>query len=229
MRKIAIIAAGGMGKRMGGTIPKQFMSIGGVPVLIRTLQRLYNYDANMRFVMVLPPDTINAWHQLNLQYTPPRGTHEIVVGGSERFFSIQNAVKYLAANGTSANDLVAVHDAVRPFVTTDVVAHCFETAARSGTAIPVIPLTDSVRLVDESGSHPMDRSTLRLVQTPQVFRFDWLYEAYTQPFNQHFTDDASAVEACGHTINLVDGNRDNIKLTTPFDLTIAEALLHSTK
>ena len=156
--------------------------------------------------------------------------HAIVKGGDTRFFSVKNGLDWLLAERRrkgeedSGLSLVAVHDGVRPFVSPEVVEACFDKAAVTGAVIPVVPMIDSLRETDEKGSHPVDRSRYMAVQTPQVFHLELLTKAYEQPYSSLFTDDASVVEAMGHAIDTVPGDRENIKITTPFDLLIAEAM-----
>lgn len=220
MEKTVIIVAGGRGERMGSVVPKQFLPLCGTPVLMHTLRAFAGYDPRMELVVVLPETQTAHWQRLCAEhrFTLP---HRIVTGGDTRFHSVRNG---LAACATSTA-LIAVHDGVRPLVTHDTIARCFDCAAHTGAAIPVVLLADSLRQVDESGSHACDRARYRLVQTPQVFRAEVLHRAYAQPFSPAFTDDASVVEATGHPVALVDGTPRNIKLTTPLDLAVAEAVL----
>ena len=218
----AIIVAGGKGLRMGGDVPKQFVPVKGLPVLMHTIARFRQYDPTIGITLVLPKDHQDYWRQLCRQYhfTEP---HAIADGGATRFHSSQSGVASLA--GADGTDLVAIHDGVRPFVSAGTIGRCFEAAARSGAAIPVLPVIDTLRLVGADGSgHNVLRSDYRVVQTPQTFRLQLLRRAFSQPFSERFTDDASVVEALGGRVEMVDGNRENIKLTTPFDLAVAEAL-----
>lgn len=221
MEKTVIIVAGGRGERMGSAVPKQFLPLCGTPVLMHTLRAFAGYDPCMELVVVLPETQTAHWQRLCAEhrFTLP---HRIVTGGDTRFHSVRNGL----AACTSAT-FIAVHDGVRPLVTRDTIARCFDCAGRTGAAIPVVPLADSLRQVDEGGSHACDRARYRLVQTPQVFRAEVLHRAYAQPFSPAFTDDASVVEAAGHSVSLVEGDPRNIKLTTPLDLAVAEAVLTS--
>ena len=222
MSDYAIIVAGGKGLRMGADLPKQFLPIGGRPVLMHTLEAFERAIPGITLVLVLPHDQQDFWRDLCRQhaFTLP---HTIVDGGRTRFHSVLNGLKSLTAS-LGADSLVAVHDGVRPFVSVDVIRRCYEAAREHGAAIPVVPVVETVRQLNPPSSTTLDRSLLRLVQTPQVFRLDLLCRAYEQPYRDAFTDDASVVEALGHPITLVEGNRENIKITTPFDLTVAEAL-----
>ena len=220
----AIIVAGGKGLRMGGDLPKQFMPIGGRPVLMRTLEAFATAIPDISLILVLPADQQAFWRDLCRQhaFTLP---HTVATGGATRFHSVLNGLNTIPAMEAAA--LVAVHDGVRPFVSPDVIRSTFYTAAKHGAALPVVPVVETLRELEDGTSATRDRSRYRLVQTPQVFRLDLLRRAYGQPYRDTFTDDASVVEALGHPIHLVEGNRENIKLTTPFDLTIAEAILSS--
>lgn len=215
-----LIVAGGRGTRMGGPQPKQFLELAGRPVLMHTLEAFDRWDASARLIVVLPEDQINTWKRLCEAHVFGR-THHVVAGGETRFHSVRNGLGAVASNG-----LIAVHDGVRPLVAPSVIAACFAAAADGGAAVPVVPVVESVREVDaDGGSRPVDRTRLRVVQTPQVFRADVLRAAYCLPYDPRFTDDASVVEASGVAVRLVPGNRENIKLTTPMDLLLAEQLM----
>ena len=215
-----LIVAGGRGTRMGGPQPKQFLELAGRPVLMHTLEAFDRWDASARFIVVLPEDQIDTWKRLCEAHVFGR-IHRVVAGGETRFHSVRNGLGAVASNG-----LIAVHDGVRPLVAPSVIAACFAAAADGGAAVPVVPVVESVREVDaDGGSRPVDRARLRVVQTPQVFRADVLRAAYCLPYDPRFTDDASVVEASGVAVRLVPGNRENIKLTTPMDLLLAEQLM----
>ena len=213
-----IIVAGGKGLRMGGEIPKQFLPIGGKPVLMRTLERFREYSKDLQIILVLPEAQQDYWHQLcekyhfNVDYT-------LANGGETRFHSVQNG---LAKVPEDAQGVVGVHDGVRPFVAIDVIRACYETARTKKAVIPVTPVVETLRHINEGTKA---RADYRLVQTPQCFDIQLLKDANRQPYNDGFTDDASVVEAFGFDITLVEGNRENIKITTPFDLKIAETLI----
>lgn len=222
MDKYAIIVAGGKGLRMGGDIPKQFMLVGGKPVLFHTIEAFYHCDSSIRIILVLPQEQIEYWNRLCRDFDVP-SVYALVAGGETRFHSVRNG---LAAITATEEALVAVHDGVRPFVTKSVIKSCFEQTESLGAVVPVIDVVESVRSIDATGqSHSEDRSKYKLVQTPQTFRLSLLRKAYAQTYQPVFTDDASVVEASGQQVCLVPGNRENIKLTTPFDLRIAEVLL----
>lgn len=219
----AIIVAGGHGTRMGSEIPKQFLPVGGRPVLMRTIERFHAYDGDMQIIVVLPKDQQEYWHQLCEEYhfTVP---HILADGGASRFESSRNG---LALVPDDADGVVAFHDGVRPFVSTEVIDRCFEMAREEYTAVPVLPVTDTLRHVDDrnGSSFTVDRKLFRAVQTPQVFDISLAKQAFNQPERKTFTDDASVVESLGVKVKTVEGNRENIKLTTPFDLKIAEVLV----
>lgn len=220
MKRYAIIVAGGKGLRMGGELPKQFIPIEGRPVLMRTLDTFHACDESIQIILVLPRDHQDYWRELCAQYqfVVP---HRIADGGATRFHSVQNGLSLVDA----PEALVAVHDGVRPFVSHEVISRCYAEAEAHGAVVPVIPVVETVRQLTGDGSVTVDRNAYRLVQTPQTFRATLLRRAYEQPYTDAFTDDASVVEALGEAVTLVDGNRENIKLTTPFDLIVAKALV----
>ena len=218
MKKYIIIVAGGKGLRMGGDIPKQFLPVCGKPVLMRTLEAFHAYDASMRLILVLPVSQQAYWKQLCEEYQFELA-HEIANGGETRFHSVKNGLALVEEEG-----LVGVHDGVRPFVSQEVITRCYEEAASLKAVIPVIGVVETVRHLTEEGSETVPRDQYKLVQTPQVFDVTLLRRAYQQEYTDLFTDDASVVEALGEKVYLVEGNRENIKLTTPFDLKLAELL-----
>lgn len=222
MKKYVIIVAGGKGLRMGGDIPKQFLPIDGSPILMRTINQFHQYDPQMGIVVVLPESQVPYWKSLCAEYkfdTP----FQLAYGGETRFHSVKNG---LALVPNSSDVCVGVHDGVRPFVSHDVIDAAFSTAAKDGAAVPAIALVDSIRKVNANGANEAkNRADYRLVQTPQVFRSDILWKAYEQTYCDEFTDDASVVERMGHKVTLTEGNRENIKITTSFDLILAEAFL----
>jgi 2-C-methyl-D-erythritol 4-phosphate cytidylyltransferase len=213
-----IIVAGGKGLRMGTDIPKQFLPIGGKPVLMRTLERFREYSKELQIILVLPKAQQDYWHQLCKEYHF-NVKYMLADGGETRFHSVQNG---LALVPDDAEGVVGVHDGVRPFPSVDVIRNCYKAAQEKKAVIPVIPVVETLRHITE-GTKP--RGEYRLVQTPQCFDIQLLKAANKQPYNDGFTDDASVVEAFGFDVTLVEGNRENIKITTPFDMTIAEALL----
>ena len=220
-----IIVAGGKGLRMGSDIPKQFLPIGGKPVLMRTLERFREYDTDLQIILVLPEAQQAYWHQLCEEYHFDVA-YTLANGGQTRFHSVQNG---LAKVPDDAKGVVGVHDGVRPFPSIEVIRNCYETARTAKAVIPVIPVVETVRQLFSNGrqkeSRTVPRDEYRLVQTPQTFDIQLLKAANRQPYNDGFTDDASVVESYGHQITLVEGNRENIKITTPYDLKIAEVLV----
>lgn len=213
-----IIVAGGKGLRMGSELPKQFIPIKGIPVLMRTINAFYHFDNSINIIVVLAPSYRDYWTDLCQQHNFDL-PHTITIGGETRFHSVKNGLD-LVDKG-----LVAVHDAARPFVSKDLIKKIFEAAQKHLAAIPVTAVTDSLRLMTEnSKSKIVDRSTYRLVQTPQIFDVQLLKKAYSTQFKDEFTDDASVVEYLGQQIYLVEGERTNIKITTPFDLELAQVI-----
>lgn len=216
-----IIVAGGKGLRMGSDIPKQFLPVGGKPVLMRTLERFREYAEDLQIILVLPKAQQDYWHELCQKYDF-KIKYWLADGGETRFHSVQNG---LAKIPDDAEGVVGVHDGVRPFPSIDVIRNCYETARTAKAVIPVIPVVETVRHLQGNTSETVPRNDYRLVQTPQTFDIQLLKAANKQPYNDGFTDDASVVEAFGFNITLVEGNRENIKITTPYDLKIAEVLI----
>ncbi len=217
MTDYIIIVAGGKGLRMGSDIPKQFLPIGGKPVLMRTIERFRHFSEALQIILVLPKAQQAYWHGLceQYQFDVP---YLLADGGETRFHSVQHG---LALIPDDAQGVVGVHDGVRPFPAIDVIRRCYDTARTAKAVIPVTPVVETLRHITE-GTKP--RGDYRLVQTPQTFDIQLLKAANRQPFSEAFTDDASVVESYGHAITMVEGNRENIKITTPFDLAIAETL-----
>ena len=224
-----IIVAGGKGLRMGGEVPKQFLPIGGKPVLMRTLERFREYSDKERsasdalqIILVLPKAQQEYWRQLCREYRFDL-EYSIADGGETRFHSVQNGLSLIPDD---TEGVVGVHDGVRPFVSIGVIKRCYDTARIAKAVIPVMPVVETLRRINSDGSGTnVLRSNYRLVQTPQTFDIQLLKEANRQPYTEAFTDDASVVEAQGQKVTMIEGNRENIKLTTPFDLSIAEVLL----
>lgn len=214
-----IVVAGGMGSRMYSALPKQFMMLGGEPVLARTINTFAEALPSSDIVVVLPEAYIALWHNLAARFDI--APHRTVAGGEERFHSVKCGIEAM----DSEVEYIAVHDAVRALATKRLIIRTMLDAERSGASIPVIEVVDSYRAIDNNGSHVIPRSALRIVQTPQIFNATLLRNAYEQPYDKSFTDDASVVEALGTTISLVEGERSNIKLTTPEDMEYAEWLL----
>ena len=219
MKKHIIIVAGGKGLRMGGEIPKQFLPIGGKPVLMRTIEAFHLYDNTIHVVLVLPVSQQTYWRELCKKYSFEL-PHEVADGGETRFHSVMNGLALVEGEG-----LVGVHDGVRPFVSQEVITRCYAEAVTKKAVIPVIGVVETVRRLEGTDSVTVPRDQYKLVQTPQVFDVALLQRAYQQKYTEMFTDDASVVEALGEKVFLVEGNRENIKLTTPFDLKLAEMLI----
>ena len=225
MKTIAIIVAGGSGTRFGAQLPKQFLELGGKPILMRTIESFDQAlsDCDHEMLVTLPADQTGLWQDLCDRYgfTIP---HRVVHGGETRWHSVKNALDTL---GDGAGiDVVAVHDGVRPLATMSLIRRTLDTARSSDSAIPVVALNDSVRQMVGETSRALDRSSLRAVQTPQTFDAQLLLAAYRQPFDPTFTDDASVVERMGHAVTLVEGDPHNLKITRPMDLALAEYLLN---
>jgi len=214
-----IIVAGGKGLRMGGDIPKQFLPIGGKPVLMRTIERFRAYSNNLQIILVLPEAQQDYWKQLCKEYAFDVD-YMLTNGGETRFHSVQHG---LALIPDDAQGVVGVHDGVRPFPSIEVIKNCYETAREKKAVIPVVPVVETLRHITD-GTKP--RNEYRLVQTPQCFDIQLLKAANRQPYNDGFTDDASVVEAFGFENTLVEGNRENIKITTPYDIVVAEAIIN---
>ncbi len=218
----AIIVAGGKGLRMGSDTPKQFLPVGGTPVLMRTIRRFKEYSGDVSVILVLPHSQQEHWRALCCKHGFDV-EHTVVDGGDTRFMSSKNGI---AAIPHDAEGVVAIHDGVRPFVSTDVIARCYEAARKYGAAIPVTPVTDTLRLVaDTATPHNVRRADYRAVQTPQAFDIALARKAFDTADSDLFTDDASVAEAAGFSVTMVDGNRENIKITTPFDLLVAETII----
>ena len=225
MKQYVIIVAGGKGLRMGGDLPKQFIPLAGKPVLMRTLENFFSFSPDIDIILVLPHDHQEYWRNLCGEYgfgVP----HRIVDGGATRFHSVRNG---LALVEEADDAVVAVHDGVRPFVSHDVIARCFDMAAGGRAVGPVTGVVETVRRMKQDGtSVTVPRGEYRLVQTPQVFPSRMIKKAYTADYIDSFTDDASVVEAMDIDVELAEGNRENIKITTPFDMVVAEALCQLT-
>ncbi|UKK76486.1 2-C-methyl-D-erythritol 4-phosphate cytidylyltransferase [Segatella bryantii] len=218
-----IITAGGKGLRMGSDIPKQFLPVSGIPVLMRTIKRFREYSKELQIILVLPKAQQDYWKQLCQKYNFQE-EYFLADGGETRFHSVQNGLNLIPNSETG---VVGVHDGVRPFPSIEVIKRCFETARTAKAVIPVTPVVETLRFVPENKN--VLRSDYRLVQTPQCFDINLLKKANQQPYSEKFTDDASIVEAIGQQVTMVEGNRENIKITTPFDLTIATALVANQK
>lgn len=225
MKTVAIIVAGGSGTRFGAELPKQFLELGGKPILMRSIEAFANSgNCPVDVIVTLPSDQMDLWQRLCDRYgfdVP----HRVMPGGETRWHSVKHALDSMG--DVNEVDIIAVHDGVRPMVTADVICRTIEAARRDGAAVPVVALNDSVRQVVGEASHALDRSALRAVQTPQAFDARLLLDAYSLPYQPTFTDDASVVEQLGHPITLVEGDPHNLKITRPMDLALSEYLLNS--
>lgn len=221
MKKYALIVAGGNGSRMGSAIPKQFLMLKGKPILFHTLSVFHQFDSTMKIILALPKDQIDFWKKL-LTEIPNVVPHQIIEGGTTRFESVKNALRLIDEEG-----IVFIHDGVRPLVSVATLKRCLSLAIEKGTAIPVLPINESIRKINGITSAAVDRNQYVTVQTPQVFRSNIILKAYNQEYIPEFTDDASVVEKMGVPISLTEGNLENIKITHPSDLLIASALMES--
>ncbi len=214
-----VIVAGGSGKRMGVDTPKQFLELAGKPVLMHTIERFRKFNESIEIITVLPDNQLRYWNELMKKYSFDV-PHTLVKGGSKRFNSVKHGLEFISTPG-----LVAIHDGVRPLVRIETIQRCFEAAEKYGNAIPVISPDDSLRFEDGNKSIPINRMQVKKVQTPQVFDAALIKKAYMQEYDPAFTDDATVVEKMGEKICMVEGNRENIKITNPEDLFIAQTLL----
>ncbi|MBQ3958889.1 MAG: 2-C-methyl-D-erythritol 4-phosphate cytidylyltransferase [Muribaculaceae bacterium] len=224
MKRYAIIVAGGSGTRFGAAMPKQFLPLLGTPILMHTVSRFAQPDLCDHIVVVLPDADIQRWHDLCREHGFT-ASHHVVAGGDTRFQSVKNGLNALEI---APGDVVAVHDGVRPLIRPADIEAAFTAAAQHGSAIPmaVFPHSDSLRQqLPDGTTRPIDRQSLRVVLTPQVFNATLLREAYARPFDPRFTDDATVFEAAGHTIHPIEGDLENIKITRPDDLVRAERIL----
>jgi len=222
MKTFVIIVAGGKGARMGTTLPKQLLTLNNLPILMHTIELFHSHPSvTEEPVVVLPADQISNWRQLIKQYnfSVP---HELAEGGASRFQSVRNGLKKIPQGA-----IVGIHDGVRPLVSSDVIEKTYRLARQHDAVIPVIKPAETLRKINKEGSDSttMDRDKFVLVQTPQVFKSDLIKEAYQAKPDKRFTDDATVVEQAGYQIYLTDGNKENIKITTPFDLLLAETLM----
>ncbi|CAN5458118.1 2-C-methyl-D-erythritol 4-phosphate cytidylyltransferase [soil metagenome] len=223
MGNTIIIVAGGSGSRMNAEIPKQFISIAGKPILMHTIEKFHAADPSMLIIVVLPETEIREWKSLCLKYNFSI-SHEINKGGQTRFHSVKNGLALVKENG-----IVGIHDGVRPLVSKSLIRSCFAEAEEKGNAVPCVGLRESIRAVQEGRNAVADREGFVSIQTPQCFSADVLKQAYQAEYNSFFTDDATVVETTGEKINLVEGEHENIKITFPGDLLVAETFLKSQK
>ncbi|MFC2126287.1 2-C-methyl-D-erythritol 4-phosphate cytidylyltransferase [Bacteroidota bacterium] len=219
----AIIVAGGSGARMNNDDPKQFIEVAGLPVLMHTIKAFYKYDKDLKIVTVLPENDIGYWEELCQKYKFEIKT-EVQKGGKTRFGSVQNGLELIGDTG-----VVAIHDGVRPVIDSEIIAASFSIASIHGSAIASVRLKESLRVIDKDRTRTVDRSNFRLIQTPQTFQIPIIKEAYAMAEDKDFTDDASVVEDAGYKISLFEGSYRNIKITTPEDLEVVNALIMNRK
>ena len=219
MKKYAIIVAGGTGSRMKGDIPKQFMLLKGKPIILYSLEAFYHLYPAVSLIISVHPDYVNFWNQLCREHKIDI-PHQVAPGGKTRFDSVKNGLALIGDEG-----LVAVHDAARPVIDAAFIQELYTTAEKHGSAIPAIHLTDTIRAIEGDSSRQLDRSFLRAIQTPQVFKVSELKRAFEQPFRILFTDDASVMQSAGFKVHLAEGKPGNIKITHQQDIALAEVLM----
>ncbi|MFT6215962.1 MAG: 2-C-methyl-D-erythritol 4-phosphate cytidylyltransferase [Roseivirga sp.] len=220
MKKWAVIVAGGSGTRMKSDIPKQFIEIGGKPILMHTLEAYHTAFATLKLILVLPEIQIPFWRVLCAKHKFSLD-HKIVSGGTKRFYSVKNGLNAIPSNG-----IVAIHDGVRPFISPEIIKNSFKVATELGNAIASVAIKDSIRRVNADGTNELvNREDFQLIQTPQTFEVDLIKKAFETEYDPSFTDDASVFELTGAPIHLIEGDYRNIKITTSEDLFTAEAML----
>ena len=219
VKQAVIFVAGGTGTRMGSPLPKQFLTLNNTPILIHTLRNFFSFNRNFEMIVVMHHDYISFWKDLCLQFEDVP-EHTVVAGGEERFHSVKNGIESVSADVKH----IAIHDAVRPLVSHETLTRCFNALNEHNAVVPAIPINDSIREVHGVLNKSVDRSLYKRIQTPQCFESTMLKEAYSKPFSPLFTDDASVVEANDHSVFLVEGNLENIKITSPIDLIVGESL-----
>ena len=218
IKRSVIITAGGIGRRTGNVIPKQFLLIGNLPILAHTINAFHLFDQHLEIVVTLPRDWVDYWKSLitSIGFTVPHG---IVVGGAERFHSIKNALT------TVHGEHIAIHDGVRPFVSAATIERCFSSLNKFEAVVPIVDLKDTIRCLEGGDNFAVDRKNFRIIHTPQCFHAETIKKAYCQEFTENITDDASLVEQLGVKIHFVSSNQENIKITDQFDLTIAQSFI----
>ncbi len=218
MKKFALIVAGGEGRRMGNSLPKQFLNLLGEPILMHTIRVFHQFDQEVKIIVALPEDQITMWKEL-CQHADFTIAHQLVAGGRTRFHSVKNGLEAIHEEG-----IVFIHDGVRPLVSNETIGRCLAATGEHSNAIPVVPVTESLREVVSGKSQTVDRSNVFIVQTPQTFQVSIIKNAYRQEYDPRFTDDASVLEQAGYPVHTVEGNFENIKITRPVDLLMAETL-----
>jgi 2-C-methyl-D-erythritol 4-phosphate cytidylyltransferase len=221
LKEYALIVAGGKGTRMNTAVPKQFLAVDGLPILMHTLYAFFRYSEKIDLILVLPESDFDTWAQLCRHYVFTKPIR-LQKGGDTRFQSVKNGLDLIEGEG-----LVAIHDGVRPLVSEDLIGASYRLAALHGSAVAAVRLKESIRMTNQDRTQAMDRSQFRLIQTPQTFQLPLIKKAYLQKEDASLTDDASVAERAGHTISLFEGSYENIKVTTPEDLVVAEALMRA--
>jgi 2-C-methyl-D-erythritol 4-phosphate cytidylyltransferase len=219
MKNYAIIVAGGTGSRMKGEVPKQFMLLSGKPIILYSIETFFAFDPLVEIILVIHPDYLLHWKQVIREFKISI-PFKVIEGGKTRFDSVKNGLKLVNDEG-----FVAVHDAARPVINAEFIANLFSAASTYGSALPVVPVTDTIRIIHGDTSHQQERTFLRAIQTPQVFRVSELQRAYTQPYEPNFTDDGSVMESAGFPVHLAEGRLGNIKITHLEDIALAEVLI----
>jgi len=228
LSKYAIIVSGGAGTRMESSLPKQFHQLNGLPILMHSIHAFHKNDKSIKIVVVINQAHHQQWKDLCKKYRF-EVPYQLVSGGENRFSSVKNGLDFIFKQKTSlANVLIGVHDGVRPLINQDVISNAYQTAEIKGSAIPAVKSKDSIRITNANGeSKAINRDSVLIIQTPQVFKANLLREAYKQPFEESFTDDASVIEKSGYPIHTIEGDIRNIKITYPMDIDIATILLKS--
>ncbi len=219
MKKYAILVAGGEGLRMGTDTPKQFLLLAGKPVLYHSVQAFLQAQPDVQIILVLPKAHLHIGAQM-IEEINDGGRVLITAGGQTRFESVQNGLQWVREES-----IVFVHDGVRCMVSANLINRCYQQAVEKGSAIPAVKATDTIRMVEHGHHRIVDRNAVYIIQTPQTFQSALLLAAFNQPYHESFTDEASVVEAMGQKVYLIDGAYDNIKITRPIDLLVAEKLL----
>ena len=222
-QQYVIIVAGGTGSRMQSNTPKQFIEINGEAVIVRTIKAFLNYNSLIKIIISVHKDFMVYLEELLIKHGLNKNNIQITLGGETRFQSVKNGLSLIE----DQNAIVGIHDAARPFVSIQTIKTCYDTAKEKGNATPFVFVTDTIRKVDGQFNSSVDRSLFRIIQTPQCFLASKIKDAFAKEYNPIFTDDASVLEYNGEKINLVEGNIENIKITTPFDLSIAKTLLNN--
>jgi 2-C-methyl-D-erythritol 4-phosphate cytidylyltransferase len=223
LKEYALIVAGGKGTRIKSKLPKQFLELNGLPILMHTINAFFRYSDSIRIILVLPEDDFETWAALCKKHNFNKPI-QLQTGGETRFQSVKNGLSKIEGDG-----LVAIHDGVRPLVSEDIIGASFRLAAVHQSAVAAVRLKESIRMTDQDNTKAVDRSRFRLIQTPQTFQVNLIKKAYQSKDDPSLTDDASVAERAGHIISLFEGSYENIKITTPEDLVVAEALMNSKK